>query len=84
MAKIHPNRSVSCSSSSSSSSLERETFTVWMKSLVLHSNGCTVFNSRGEVVFRVDNYQKKCSSEVFLMDSSGKTLFSMYRKVSFA
>ncbi|KAG6431767.1 hypothetical protein SASPL_109850 [Salvia splendens] len=79
MAKIHPNRSVS-SSSLSSSEKERETFIVWMKSLVFHGNGCTVFNSGGEVVFRVDNYQQKCSRKVYLMDSSGKTLFSMYRK----
>ncbi|XP_047952051.1 protein LURP-one-related 11-like [Salvia hispanica] len=79
MTKIHPNRSVS-SSSLSSPERERETFTVWMKSLVFHGNGCTVFNSGGEVVFRVDNYQKKCSRKVYLMDSSGQTLFSMYRK----
>ncbi|XP_057764432.1 protein LURP-one-related 4-like [Salvia miltiorrhiza] len=79
MTKIHPNRS-SVNSSFCGYSSERETFTVWMKSLVFHGNGCTVFNSRGEVVFRVDNYQKKCSSKVFLMDSTGQTLFSIYRK----
>ncbi|KAL0408256.1 UNVERIFIED_CONTAM: protein LURP-one-related 2 [Sesamum radiatum] len=48
------------------SSSEREVFTVWMKSLVISSNGCTVFNSKGDNVFRVDNYQtgvalKSCS-----------------------
>ncbi|KAH6755034.1 hypothetical protein C2S52_010217 [Perilla frutescens var. hirtella] len=80
MAKIHPNRSSVSSSNSSLSSSERETFTVWMKSLVCHGNGCAVFNSRGEVVFRVDNYQQKCSRKVFLMDSTGETLFSIYRK----
>ncbi|KAI3468758.1 hypothetical protein Pfo_025421 [Paulownia fortunei] len=73
MAKIHPNPSMSGTSSCDSSS-ERETFTIWMKSLVFHGNGCTVFNSRGDVVFRVDNYQQRCSSKVFLMDSSGKVL----------
>ncbi|KAL8064229.1 hypothetical protein ABFX02_01G076600 [Erythranthe guttata] len=80
MAKIHPNLSIGSSVSSSCSSLERETFTIWMKSLVFHGNGCTVYNSGGEVVFRVDNYQERCRSEVFLMDSSGKVLFSIKRK----
>ncbi|KAL8543722.1 hypothetical protein ACS0TY_004328 [Phlomoides rotata] len=79
MAKIHPNTSINSSGICSSIS-EKETFTVWMKSLVFNGNGCTVFNCRGEVVFRVDNYQKRCSSKVFLMDSGGKTLFSIYRK----
>lgn len=75
MSKIHP------ISPSSHSSLERETFTIWMKSLVFHGNGCTVYNSRGEVAFRVDNYQKKCSRKVLLMDSSGQVLFSLHTKV---
>ncbi|XP_022867207.1 protein LURP-one-related 11-like, partial [Olea europaea var. sylvestris] len=78
MAKIHPQTSVKGSDHSTS---ERETFTIWMKSLVFHGNGCTVFNSKGEVVFRVDNYQTRHSSEVFLMDFNGEVLFSMKRKV---
>ncbi|CAA2966691.1 protein LURP-one-related 11-like [Olea europaea var. sylvestris] len=78
MAKIHPQTSVKGSDHSTS---ERETFTIWMKSLVFHGNGCTVFNSKGEVVFRVDNYQTRRSSEVFLMDFNGEVLFSMKRKI---
>lgn len=87
MAKIHPNLSISSSTNTTnccSCSSERETYTIWMKSLVFHGNGCTVYNSRGDVVFRVDNYQQRCSREVFLMDSSGKVLFSMKRKVIFS
>ncbi|KAL3652658.1 hypothetical protein CASFOL_002339 [Castilleja foliolosa] len=75
MARIFPNNS-SCNYNS----LERETFTVWMKSLVFHSNGCTIFNSKGDLVYRVDNYQQRCSSKAFLMDSSGNVLFSINRK----
>ncbi|KAH6769055.1 hypothetical protein C2S51_014391 [Perilla frutescens var. frutescens] len=75
MAKIHPHPSLNTCSSS-----ERETFTVWMKSLVFHGNGCTVFNSKGHVAFRVDNYQQRCSRKVFLMDSTGNLLFSLNRK----
>ncbi|KAL1569058.1 protein LURP-one-related 4-like [Salvia divinorum] len=81
MVKIHPNPSANTSSSSSSSSSsEKETFTVWMKSLVCHGNGCTIFNSDGHVAFRVDNYQQRCSTKAFLMDSTGNILFSLNRK----
>ncbi|KAH6777592.1 hypothetical protein C2S51_008904 [Perilla frutescens var. frutescens] len=76
MAKIHPHPSMNTCSSSGTT----ETFTVWMKSLVFHGNGCTVFNSKGDVAFRVDNYQQKCSRKVFLMDSTGNLLFSLNRK----
>ncbi|XP_062119558.1 protein LURP-one-related 4-like [Humulus lupulus] len=59
---------------------EREKFTIWMKSLVYQTNGCTVYNSNGQIVFRVDNYEKKCSSEVHLMDLKGKVLFTIRKK----
>ncbi|KAL2235393.1 protein LURP-one-related 11-like [Sesamum indicum] len=80
MAKVHPRTSTTSSSCHENSSSEREVFTVWMKSLVVGSNGCTVFNSKGEIVFRVDNYQTRCSSEVLLMDYNGRVLFSIKRK----
>ncbi|CAK9184617.1 unnamed protein product [Ilex paraguariensis] len=61
--------------------LERETFTLWMKSLVFHGNGCTVYGSNGEIVYRIDNYyNSKCSDEVYLMDLRGQVLFSIRRK----
>lgn len=84
MAKIHP-QTLSVSSSSSNDDYYmksmRETFTVWLKSLIFHGNGCTVFNSKGEIVFRVDNYQERSSNEVFLMDLYGDVLFSIQRQV---
>ncbi|XWS48943.1 hypothetical protein CRYUN_Cryun13aG0120600 [Craigia yunnanensis] len=78
MAKVHPQASVSdpCSMSSAG----RETFTIWMKSLVCHTNGCTVFDSKGEIVYRVENYDSKGSSEVHLMDLRGKVLFTILKK----
>ncbi|KAK9277112.1 hypothetical protein L1049_006651 [Liquidambar formosana] len=76
MAKVHPLSPISSSSSSS----ERETFTIWMKSLVLRGNGCTVYNSNGEIVYRIDNYDSKCSNEVYLMNLSGKVLCTILRK----
>ncbi|KAL6986217.1 hypothetical protein U1Q18_019585 [Sarracenia purpurea var. burkii] len=58
----------------------RETFTVWMKSLVFHGNGCTVFDSNGKIVYRIDNYTKKSSDEVYLMNLQGEVLFSIRPK----
>ncbi|KAL5995794.1 hypothetical protein ACLOJK_025864 [Asimina triloba] len=85
MAKIYPQALLSKSLSPSSSSSEfmnseRETFTIWMKSLVFNSNGCTVFDSNGDIVYRIDNYNNKCSSEVYLMDLRGRVLFTICRK----
>ncbi|XP_073301344.1 protein LURP-one-related 11-like [Primulina huaijiensis] len=71
MAKIHPKVE---------QITEKETYTMWMKSLIFHGNGCTIFNSKGEIAFRVDNYQQRCSTKVFLMDSEGQVLFSVTRK----
>ncbi|KAF2313272.1 hypothetical protein GH714_010100 [Hevea brasiliensis] len=84
MAKIHPlpPAESSCSFSTSYITSEAETFTVWMKSLVMHTNGCTVYNQNGEIVYRVDNYDKKGSSEVYLMDLKGRVLFTI-RKLWF-
>ncbi|XP_009600264.1 protein LURP-one-related 4-like [Nicotiana tomentosiformis] len=86
MARIYPMTSSSASTSSSSSSTisymtsKRETFTLWMKSLVFQGNGCTVFDSNGRIIYRIDNYNKKSSSEVHLMDLQGKVLFSLRKK----
>ncbi|XP_004252646.2 protein LURP-one-related 4-like [Solanum lycopersicum] len=84
MARIYPQTS----SSSSCSSIcmtkyvttKRETFTLWMKSLVFHGNGCAVFDSKGQLVYRIDNYSKKCSKQVHLMDLHGTILFSLRKK----
>ncbi|XP_072982945.1 protein LURP-one-related 11-like [Typha latifolia] len=58
----------------------REIYTVWMKSLVFNSNGCTIYDSDGRIAYRVDNYDCKCSDEVYFMDHSGKTLLKVLRK----
>lgn len=78
MGKIHPLPAESSSSSSYISLQEQAaTFTVWMKSLVMQTNGCTVFNQNGDIVYRVDNYDKKGSREVYLMDLKGTVLFTI-------
>ncbi|MCL7034823.1 hypothetical protein MKW94_022086 [Papaver nudicaule] len=87
--RVHPQASFSTSSSTSSSSSssssscvtsKREVFTIWMKSLVMNSNGCTVFDSNGEIIYRIDNYNKKCSNKVYLMDLNGNLLSTILRK----
>ncbi|KAM5572517.1 hypothetical protein ABKV19_012530 [Rosa sericea] len=85
MAKVHPltvvtniedgSSSTSCSKNYMTS--KRETFTIWMKSLVMQGNGCTSFDENGEIVYRIDNYDDKHSNEVFLMDLHGKVLFTL-------
>ena len=76
-----PHSSSSSSSSSSTSNTQREIFTIWMKSLILGGKGCTVFDSKGQVIYRVDNYSSKCCDQVYLMDSKGHVLLTILRKV---
>ncbi|KAB1199301.1 Protein LURP-one-related 3 [Morella rubra] len=53
-----------------------------MKSLVLGGRGCTVFDEKGKIVYRVDNYNSRYRDEVNLMDSNGMVLFTIVRKRS--
>ncbi|KAL1828385.1 hypothetical protein DCAR_0207590 [Daucus carota subsp. sativus] len=55
-------------------------YTIWMKSLLFNGCGCTVFDSNGEIVYRIDNYSMKCRSQVHLMNLQGKVLVSLRRK----
>ncbi|KEH21050.1 putative tubby-like domain-containing protein [Medicago truncatula] len=81
MAKVHPHQESTSSDSLISRSNKRETYTVWMKSLVLHSNGCTVYDSKGNIVYRVDNYDKKGGREVNLMDLQGNVLCTIKKRL---
>ncbi|GLJ51327.1 hypothetical protein SUGI_1091400 [Cryptomeria japonica] len=83
MPQVHPLSSISsphvcidqkfCSSSSTH-------FTVWRKSLLFNGKGFTVFDSLGDLVFRVDNYASNVKNEVLLMDDEGQLLLTMRRK----
>ncbi|XP_047306699.1 protein LURP-one-related 4-like [Impatiens glandulifera] len=81
MAKVYPQHlpTTSSSSNNSNSINSKETYTIWTKSLICHGNGCTVFDSRGQVVYRVDNYGIKKSRQVYLMDLHGNVLFSLLK-----
>ncbi|XP_030470414.1 protein LURP-one-related 11-like [Syzygium oleosum] len=83
MSKIHPKATLdlpSLTTSRDRTSAKREVFTVWMKSMIMNSKGCTVFDSSGGIVYRVDNYDCERSSEVYLMDRGGKVLFTILKK----
>ncbi|XP_059427897.1 protein LURP-one-related 8 [Corylus avellana] len=54
--------------------------TVWKKSLLLNCNGFTVFDGKGNLVFRVDNYLAGHKGEIVLMDAGGKPLLTIRRK----
>lgn len=75
MAKVHPQVLYNLTSS------KQEVFTLWMKSLILSSNGCAVFDSKGRIVYRVDNYSNKCINQVYVMDATGKVVFTIVKKV---
>ncbi|MCL7030329.1 hypothetical protein MKW94_016876 [Papaver nudicaule] len=63
----------------------RQTLKVWMKLLVFNDNGCTVYDSNGDVVYRIDNYDQKLKKEFYLMDVHGNVLvIILKRKLSVA
>ncbi|CAL1401106.1 unnamed protein product [Linum trigynum] len=86
MGKIHPIFSTSSAAAATATASPSrdvtsttETFTMWMKSLVMNGNGCTIYDQNGAVVYRVDNYQKKGCREVCLMDLKGNIVFTILR-----
>ncbi|KAK8496184.1 hypothetical protein V6N13_052109 [Hibiscus sabdariffa] len=59
---------------------EEAVLTVWKKSLLFNCNGFTVFDSKGGLVFRVDNYMQGNKGEILLMDADGNPLLTVRRK----
>ncbi|KAK9229388.1 hypothetical protein WN944_022350 [Citrus x changshan-huyou] len=59
--------------------------TVFKTSLFFQNDGFTVYNCRGELVFRVDSYgpDTRDKVELVLMDAHGKCLLTVRRKVQF-
>lgn len=55
--------------------------TVWKKSLIFNCDGFTVFDARGDLVFRVDNYiSGNKAGEICLMDALGTSLLTIRRR----
>ncbi|XP_042015500.1 protein LURP-one-related 8-like [Salvia splendens] len=78
MTKIYPN--ASSSSEGKISGDDPVVLTVWKKSLLLNCEGFTVFDPRGNLVYRVDNYMAATKGHIILMDASGATLLTIRRK----
>ncbi|MFS7976443.1 putative tubby-like protein [Helianthus anomalus] len=68
-------------SSTTGRNLNPEILTVWKKSLLFNCYGFTVFDTKGNLVFRVDNYAAGNKAEIVLMDASGRSLLTIRRKV---
>ncbi|XP_050899798.1 protein LURP-one-related 4 [Lathyrus oleraceus] len=84
MAKVHPQKQEPTTSPQAHDDKclnKRERYTLWMKSLVLHSNGCTVYDSNGSIVYRVDNYDTKGGREVNLMNLKGNVVCSIKKRL---
>ncbi|KAK9153395.1 hypothetical protein Sjap_000875 [Stephania japonica] len=84
MPKVHPNLS-SASLATKGQAVDdvpqAEVLTVWNKSLLFNGKGFTVFDSKGNLVFRVDSYASLTkSSDILLMDATGSPLLTIRRK----
>ncbi|KAK8697748.1 hypothetical protein V6N13_113886 [Hibiscus sabdariffa] len=85
MTKVFPNASFVVSEAISekpppAEAREEAILTVWKKSLLFNCNGFTVFDSKGDLVFRVDNYMEGNKGEILLMDARGNPLLTIRRK----
>ncbi|AQK86793.1 Protein LURP-one-related 8-like [Zea mays] len=59
---------------------EPVTLTVWRKSLLFNCRGFTVFDARGDLVYRVDTYASDSRAEVVLMDAAGRPVLTVRRR----
>ena len=82
MTKVHP-KFPNTYEESLCDSKAAVVLTVWRKSLLFNCDGFTVYNSNGNLVFRVDNYMNSTRDNIVLMDASGLPLLSIRRKVLF-
>jgi hypothetical protein len=89
MTKVHPNvaaaAAVAASLAAAAAEEEKKgqavSLTVWRRSLLFNGKGFTVFDSNGDLVFRVETYAGGSPREVVLMDADGRALLTIRRKV---
>ncbi|CAL9094265.1 unnamed protein product [Musa acuminata var. zebrina] len=84
MAKVHPSAAAAAAAAAactgSGGVRPAAVLTVWRRSLLFNGNGFAVFDAKGNLVFRVDNYASGSKAEVLLMDATGKPLLTIRRK----
>ncbi|TYH56305.1 hypothetical protein E1A91_D08G008400v1 [Gossypium mustelinum] len=79
MTKVYPNASFTGGVPPCKAEME-EVMTVWKKSLIFNCNGFTVFDGKGDLLYRVDNYMEGNKGSILLMDANGKALLTLRRK----
>jgi uncharacterized protein YxjI len=81
-ARVHPNVAVPTVGQPAAAPADEEpvTLTVWRKSLLFNCRGFTVFDARGNLVYRVDSYASDSRAEVVLMDAAGRALLTVRRR----
>ncbi|XP_059306893.1 protein LURP-one-related 8 [Lycium ferocissimum] len=85
MPKVYPNANAKGSAAAPKPLADNHgnspvVLTVWKKSLLFNCDGFTVFDNKGNLVFRVDNYNAGTQGEIVLMDASGNSLLTIRRK----
>ncbi|KAG8078295.1 hypothetical protein GUJ93_ZPchr0007g4021 [Zizania palustris] len=91
MAKVHPNvvpaapggvpvAAVGELGKEATAAAAATTLTVWRKSLLFNCKGFTVFDTKGNLAYRVDSYDSESGDEVVLMDPAGRPAFTVRRK----
>ncbi|KAM3317090.1 hypothetical protein ACQJBY_034971 [Aegilops geniculata] len=80
--KVHPN--VAAASPAAPAAAEEKgeavSLTVWRRSLLFNGKGFTVFDTSGNLVFRVETHSRGSPREVVLMDAHGLALLTVRRK----
>ncbi|KAL6841250.1 hypothetical protein ACP4OV_028768 [Aristida adscensionis] len=85
-AKVHPNVAVPplgqlpAAAAAAPAGEEPVALTVWRKSLLFNCRGFTVFDARGNLVYRVDSYASDSRAEVVLMDAAGRPVLTVRRR----
>ncbi|CAA6669211.1 unnamed protein product [Spirodela intermedia] len=84
MSKVHPSaisvKSEEAAVAAAGTGSGTTVLTVWRKSLLFNCEGFTVFDIKGNLLFRVDNYGARRRGEVVLMDADGTPLLTIRRK----
>ncbi|KAL5720744.1 hypothetical protein ACHQM5_013383 [Ranunculus cassubicifolius] len=57
--------------------------TVWKTSLLLKCKGFTVFDTNGNLAYRVDNYQSSNRADIVLMNAHGNPLLTVHHSKKF-
>ncbi|KAF5782507.1 putative tubby-like protein [Helianthus annuus] len=80
MTKVYPNAVIPQPATVTAPTRGPLVLTIWKKSLLFNCHGFTVFDSNGNLVYRVDNYAAGTKAEILLMDATGRSLLTLRRK----